>query len=339
MKIDFQNEKAPLVLMVALIVLIVVCVMVFLGYGEFKRALEPVMDPGQLKGGRVQDWDASKTEEVFAQLKNPAPWVRDERIGHQVFVPKQMKYNPQTRKAEWVDLENETVDGIPFWWLDKYGLSKVEGVGKQDPDKDGFTNYEEYEWFAITTKGKSESDPTSAESTPDWATKLVGKEYIKEDFYILFKEYNEIGGVRTFQINRTDKTGRVKTEFLKLGEKSEGVEGVYTLESFEKKVEKKLNPSTGGQEEVNISELKVKRDDGLEITLVMGDRKEASIISAIIDFPLAKKDEKSSFTLKEGEVFEIRGNQYKVIDIQPRRVTIKGQNAQNQQFEIDITDK
>ncbi len=339
MKIDFKSEKAPLALSGSLIILIIVSIMVFLRYGEFSNQLQPVIDPSQLKGGRVEGWDSNKTEQVFNQLKNPQLWVRDDQIGHQVFVPKQMKYNPKTKKAEWVDPKNETYDGIAAWWLDKYGLQKAEGIGNQDQDQDGFTNYEEFIWSTEVMQGKQESDPTNPESTPDWATKLVGKEYIKEDFYILFKEYNETAGVKTFQINRTDKSGKVTTEFLKIGEQSKGVDGTYVIEAFEKKVEQRLNPSTGGTENIDLSSLTVKRDDDLSIILVLGDRKEASIISAIIDFPLAKENEKNTYTLKVGELFEFRGNQYKVIDIQPDKVTIQKQNAENQRFEIDITKK
>ncbi len=340
MKIDFKSEKAPVALAAAMLLLIVICIMTFMSYGEFSKNLGPVMDPTQLKGGRVSNWNAAPTVKIFEDLKNPKPWVRDDQIGHQVFGPKgQIKYNPESGKAEWVDQKNETIDGIPFWWLDQYALSKVEGVGSDDPDKDGFTTYDEYIWFSKVTEGKQETSPVSADSRPDWATKLVGKEYIKEDFYILFKEYNETGGVKTFQVNRSDKAGKVKTEFLKLGEKSLGADGEYSIMAFEKKAEKRINPSTGGNEMVDLSELKVKRDDGLEITLILVDRKQASIISAIIDFPLAQKDEKNSYNVKVGEVFKIRENEYKVIDIQSDKVSVQKQNAEDQRFEIDITKK
>lgn len=324
--------------MASLIFLTGVCVWQFIGFGEFTRSLPMAIDPTKLTGGRVSDWDDQKAQNTLMELKKPAPWVRDDQVGHQVFIARQMKYNPETKKAEWVDLKNETVDGIPFWWLDKYGLPKAEGVGKADPDGDGFTNYQEYYWFAVRTEGKKEIDPMSKESHPDWATKLQGKQYIKENFKILFKEYNENAGKVTFQINREDKSGRSRTEFLALGEKSTGADGVYVLEKFEKKKEKRMNASTGVEEMIDTSVLIVRRDDGLEIPLTIGSIQEASIISAIIEFPFANGKDERLYTVKKDEIITLKEKKYKVIDIRPSKVTLESEDVPNQEFEVIITE-
>ena len=114
---------------------------------------------------------------------------------------------------------------IPNFWFMDFNLPLLDKtVAQQDPDKDGFSNEEE--WRAGT-------DPTKKESHPAYHTKLYVRQFISIPFQILFQAYDGIPNKDpldkfTFQINTVLKK---RTEFLKLGDMVADTK--FKLEKFE----------------------------------------------------------------------------------------------------------
>lgn len=111
-------------------------------------------------------------------------------------------------------------DGMTDDWEIKYGLDKYNAAdAEEDPDKDGFTNAEEF---------KEGSNPVDAVSHPPYALKLRFVDLKEIPFPLVFQGSSTLPDGRTvFQIN-TPANGR--THFLSLGDSLEGI----VLERFVK---------------------------------------------------------------------------------------------------------
>jgi len=113
------------------------------------------------------------------------------------------------------DVPNEIVDknknGIPDEWEEKYSLFSFDPeVINQDPDGDGFSSKEEYEW---------KTDPKDPTSHPPYLAKIWVAEIKPIPFRMVFKGVNKANGVLIFQINL--RSGG-KTYWKKMNEDAEG---------------------------------------------------------------------------------------------------------------------
>jgi hypothetical protein len=163
--------------------------------------------------------------------------------------------------------------------LTKYNLNVLDpAVRNEDPDGDGFTNYEEY--VGLSRKAESDNpdgdadstNPTDKNSHPPYYAILWVKEWRRVRFRVVFKSYNgEPNKPETldFQINTLDRTG--PTRFYKLTESIEGTK--YRFDKFEHKTTRK--PKHPG------------RDDVSELTLTNSETNESVILplNAIVNSP------------------------------------------------------
>ena len=108
-------------------------------------------------------------------------------------------------------LQNTEVHApVPNEWFEKYALPIEDADAlEQDPDKDGFTNLDEWQ---------GNTDPTKAESHPDYTTKLHLVSATEEPFRYIFASRTG----NTFGINTIDQSER--TQFLKVGEVISGTD-------------------------------------------------------------------------------------------------------------------
>jgi hypothetical protein len=162
-------------------------------------------------------------------------------------------------------------------------------VPKQDPDKDGFTN--EDEWRGIrdytdATKWHDGTDPNDPNSHPTNLTKLVLKKWIRVPFRLLFQAYDgdpKKPAEMQFQINAIDR-GR-KTEFLKLGDKV--TNSNYRLEKFDFK--EIVNPSTDARTDVSeLTVLNIETND--TVVLVKEKVTDSPDSYALFDYQITGKD-------------------------------------------------
>ena len=188
-------------------------------------------------------------------------------------------------------------------WLLKYNLDYGDpDVASQDPDKDGFTNLEEF---------LAGTDPTNEKSIPPYHTKLRLTKFDPVPFRLKFG--GDSGDGETFIINTKDAKSR--TQFLKLGDMIEGAP--YKLLAYEKK------DATKNDLEVNVSELTIQNTvTGQKIVLVYD--KEADDPTSYGEF-LYRWDN-SKLRIKKDDEFTLPPepeHKYKLIDISAQEAQIE----------------
>ena len=206
---------------------------------------------------------------------------------------------------------------IPNDWFLKNNLADRildADVLEQDPDKDGFTNLDEF-------LGKT--DPQDSASHPPYLTKLRLKKFIKIPFRLKFEAYDDDGN---FQINTVDV--RQPTQFVKMGETIAGTK--YKVVKFEGKSE--FNPKT--QSNRDISELTVEHiETGVRVPLVVGTEVNSPDQFARFAFLWDGTD----FTVKKEQKFFLKpesGVEYKLIDIQETQAVIINVKTEGEPIKI-----
>ncbi|MEI8310214.1 MAG: Amuc_1099 family pilus-like system protein [Verrucomicrobiota bacterium] len=198
-------------------------------------------------------------------------------------------------------------------WLVKYNLDYGDpNVKDQDPDKDRFTNLEEF---------LAGMDPTNDKSVPPYYTKLRLTKFDPVPFRLKFG--GDSGDGETFIINAKD--AKARTQFLKLGDMIEGAP--YKLLSYEKKAVNKNDM------EVNVSELIIQNtESGRKITLVYD--KEADDPTSYGEFLYLYDNSKHRW--KKDDEFTLTpddNRKYKLIDISAQEAQIEDLGS-GQKFRI-----
>ena len=205
-----------------------------------------------------------------------------------------------TKQPEIIDPEKFSTTGdIPDKWKTKYGFDIHDPhVANEDPDNDGFTNFEEF---------RAGTDPKDPLSHPNISGKLrILGDIKKKPFKLRFMGVMTMPSGLVFQLNL--RSG--KTHLKKLGEEVEG----YKLQAFE--------PAEQSPERKDVLTL----FDGREtIRLVKGKAQEKFEITADLIFLI---DHSVRSNVTADTVFELRdrGNKtsaYKVIDIMADGVKIR----------------
>lgn len=198
-------------------------------------------------------------------------------------------------------------------WLVKYNLDYGDpDVKNQDPDKDRFSNVEEF---------VAGTDPTNEKSVPLYHTKLRLTKFDPVPFRLKFG--GDSGDGETFIINAKD--AKARTQFLKLGDMIEGAP--YKLLTYEKKTSNKNDM------EVNISELTIQNTEtGRKIVLVYD--KEADDPTSYGEFLYLYDN--SKHRLKKDDEFTLTpetSKKYKLIDISAQEAQIEDLGS-GQKFRI-----
>ena len=122
---------------------------------------------------------AVELDRAAEQLQKPLQWKSSARSG--LFVPEKHFIGADGMPAT---LQNTQVHPpVPNEWFEKYALPIEDADAlDQDPDKDGFTNLDEWQ---------GNTDPTNAESHPDYTTKLHLVSATEEPFRYIFASRTE----------------------------------------------------------------------------------------------------------------------------------------------------
>ena len=117
---------------------------------------------------------AVELDRAAEQLEHPAQWKASTRSG--LFVPERHFIGADGLPAT---LQNTQVHPpVPNDWFEKSRLPIEDAdVLDQDPDKDGFTNLDEWQ---------GNTDPTNKDSHPDYITKLHLVSTTEESFPFIF---------------------------------------------------------------------------------------------------------------------------------------------------------
>jgi hypothetical protein len=276
------------------------------------------------KNDKIAALDLQPIETSLKRFTSPSQWTTDE-TGSSLFVAKAHFIDPiahRPRRPE--DGKGMVHPPVPDKWLLSHKLNLLSGsVLAEDPDKDGFTNLEEYLGESAKTPEEGQAvvgstDPNDSKSHPPYRTKLFLKQFVTRAFLSLFKAYN---GDPTkpadldFQINSYEKgaqasAAKVGTQFLKLG----AIVGAtpYRIEKFELKT--KVNPKTGGEDDV--SELTLKNTETEEpVVLVLNKTTESPDSFAVLTFLMGSPAKE--MRIQRMKDFSLPGTDesYKLIDI------------------------
>jgi hypothetical protein len=254
------------------LVLIALSVLLVLKAQGFEEGFSAAMSsPARSK--EVPKLDLSPLETAQKQFSSPPQWTQ--KSGEKSLFTSLMLIEENGALVKAID--GYVVSGnrkMLKAWLLKYGLNILSSaVFDEDPDKDGFTNYDEYVGADLIGDDASTdpTDPNNKESHPPYYTKLFLKQWIKIPFLVTFQSYDGDPSKpkeMTFQINAISRAS--KTEFLELGQRV--ANSTFVLEKFEKK--EKLNKETEVMDDV--SELSIRNTETNElIVLVLGKKTDS----------------------------------------------------------------
>jgi hypothetical protein len=205
----------------------------------------------------VPPLELTPIDEARKALDTPALWKPAANVAF-FMVPKRYIIDPNAKVPMQVSagsgMDSLTKQAIPNqWFIDNHLDPLNTNITKEDPDKDGFAN--EDEW-----RGKT--DPNNKESHPPYHTKLFLVSWIKVPFRLLFNATDgdpKKPDKMSFQINTLDL--RQPSEFLKLGETVSRTK--FKLLKFEHKV---IDDPNAGEKDVS------------ELTLENADTKETIVL-------------------------------------------------------------
>jgi hypothetical protein len=241
---------------------------------------------------------AVELDRAAAQVQNPTQWKASRRSG--LFVPEKHFIGPDGLPAT---LQNTQVHPpIPNDWFEKFGLPIEDADAlDQDPDKDGFTNLDEWQ---------GNTDPTKKESHPDYTTKLHLISATEEPFRYVFASRIK----NTFGINTIDQSE--PTQFLKIGDLIRGTD--FKIVDF---AEKRARNEFGMNEDV--SELLLEHQNGgTRVTLVKG--KIATSPQSVATFVYTWGGRRE-FEVRKDQEFSLKPmeeTKYKLVEVQPNRAVI-----------------
>jgi len=204
---------------------------------------------------------------------------------------------------------------VPNEWFEKYGLPIEDAdVLDQDPDKDGFTNLDEWQ---------GNTDPTNKDSHPDYITKLHLVSATEEPFRYIFS--SRIGD--KFGINDIDQSEL--TQFLKVGDVIRGTD--FKILKFTEKSER-------NQYGINadVSELLLEHQQThVQVTLVK--EKVATSPQSVATFVYTWRG-RHEFEVRKDQEFPIAtaaGNRmYKLTDVQQGKAVIVSTEKPDEPIEI-----
>src|SRR5437899_1681318 len=295
--------------MVAAVFLFISAVSIWWSAIQFGNALVSPRAPGPKTASPPPV--AVELDHAAEQLQNPAQWKGSTRSG--LFVPEKHFIGADGMPAT---LQNTEVHPpVPNDWFEKYGLPIEDAdVLDQDPDKDGFTNLDEWQ---------GNTDPTNKDSHPDYVTKLHLVSATEEPFRYIFS--SRIG--ETFGINDIEQSE--PTQFRKVGEVIRGTG--FKIAKFTEKSERN---QYGINEDV--SELLLEHPNShAQVTLVKG--KVATSPQSVATFVYIWGGRRE-FEVRKDQEFPIattEGNRtYKLIDVQQAKAVIVSTEKPDEPIEI-----
>jgi hypothetical protein len=203
---------------------------------------------------------------------------------------------------------------VPNDWFEKYGLPIEDADAlDQDPDKDGFTNLDEWQ---------GNTDPTNKDSHPAYVTKLRLVSATEEPFRYIFSSRIK----DRFGINTIDQSE--PTQFLKVGDVIRGTD--FKIVRF---TEKRGRNQYGTN--VDVSELLLEhRQSHAQVTLVK--EKVATSPQSVATFVYTWGGRRE-FEVRKDQEFSLKPMEqikYKLIDVQPAKAVIV--NTQNPNAPVEI---
>jgi hypothetical protein len=281
-------------------------------FGTNFLALQAASPPKQPKPPRK----AVELEAAAEKLHQPPQWTFSGRSG--LFVPEKHFIGSNGLPAT---LQTTQIHPpVPNEWLEQFGLPIVDAdVLTQDPDGDGFSNFDEWQ---------GHTNPTEKNSHPDYLSKLKLKAFTEEPFRLKFSSADG----ETFGINTIDL--RAPTQFLKVGDRIAGTR--FKIVKFTEKHD--VNPATSG--DVDVSELLLEHEETNEQLTLVKERVAISPESvATFSYSWPGSQPAREFQVRKDQEFSLKPQddiRYKLIDLQPTKAVIVNTHKPNERIEIGL---
>jgi hypothetical protein len=183
-------------------------------------------------------------------------------------------------------------DPVPNVWLVDNGLDYTAiDVLEQDPDRDGYSNLDEFE---------AKTDPNSSLSQPGWDTKLYYAERLEEPLTIRLSSFDNGTCSIAFITQGPDGTEQRRNEFIRVGAASARFEpGRFTITEVKQETVQRFGSPT----QVAVAFMTDAKDrKGGKIRLEQGALVPHPSYAAKFIYTLTAE----TFEVKEGEDFELR---------------------------------
>jgi hypothetical protein len=263
--------------------------------------------------GKAKDVDAA-----LQKLHQPPQWTFSGRSG--LFVPEKHFIGADGQPATLQTAEVHPP--VPNEWIEQFGLPIADAdVLEQDPDNDGFNNFDEWQ-------GKT--SPIDPKSHPDYLTKLKLKSFSQEPFRLVFASRTPTrpGEVDTFGINTIDLTQ--PTQFVTIGDTIAGTH--FRVAKF---TEKSVKDKYGTDEDA--SELILENIETHEqLTLV---KEKVAISPESVATFVYSWGGRREFVVKKDQEFSLPPQadiRYKLIDVQPTKAVIASSQKPDAPIEIGL---
>jgi hypothetical protein len=266
------------------------------------RTQRPASPPG--KANEVRDADQ--------HLNQPPQWTFSGRSG--LFVPEKhfIAANGEPATLQTTEIHPP----VPNEWFEQFGLAIADADAlDQDPDGDGFSNFDEWQ---------GHTNPTEKDSHPDYLTKLKLKSFSQEPFRLVFSSRTE----DTYGINTIDL--KQPTQFVKIGDTIAGTH--FKIAKF---AEKTVQDKYGTDQDV--SELTLENTETKEQLTLVKERVAVSPES-VATFVYSWK-ERHEFVVKKDQEFSLPPEtdiRYKLIDVQPNRAVVASSKKPDVPIEIGL---
>lgn len=251
---------------------------------------------------KVREADLAKVSTANASVASPSAWKQK---GSLFVSAPYILQNGILVTAE--DKEGMWYPPVPNVWLLQNDLDLLNGnVINEDPDKDRFTNKEEF---------LGESNPRDPKSHPSYLTKLKLLKVDSKPFRLVFAAHQDSAEGKIFQINTVDV--KQPSQFLKLGDAIPGTR--FKIIGFEKK--EVLNPRTGSMEDVSELTIEDLQTNGKLVLVLL---KMANSPDAYATFRYLW--EEREFKVKKDETFTLAPVEdvtYKLIDTKTTEAVIE----------------
>lgn len=244
-----------------------------------------------------------------------------------LFASRLLAFDPKSGKIDAVLPERDFGDGLPISWKQQYGFDIADAsVADADPDKDGFSNIEEYlgEDGDASNKEEDSTNPLDGTRHPPQYFKLYVKDYEQSFFNLLFVAKNKSTkqpGKLEFQLKvGADPKGRGgKNVWVHIGE----TVGDYVVKNFEEKVEERLNSSTGVVVPVEVHRLTLEHQTlGSAVDLIYRKHTETNNSTVELGVDIPGLDAMPS-RIKVGETFKIGDAAFQLVDAGKSSSSIK----------------
>jgi hypothetical protein len=262
---------------------------------------------------------ASALEAAARKMTQSPQWTFSGRSG--LFVPEKHFIGADGTPAT---LQTTEVHApVPNEWLEQFGLPIEDAdVLEQDPDRDGFSNFDEWQ---------DRTNPIDKNSHPDYLTKLRVKSIREEPFRLLFSAWVDTRDGVTFQINTIDFTQ--PTQFLKVGDIIGGTR--FKIAKF---TEKHTKDKYGT--DVDISELGLEQVDTHDHLMLVKEKvatSPESVVEFAYSWPAGQPPQE--FQVRKDQEFSLKPNEhikYKLADAQQNKAVIEEILKPDQKIEIGL---